>query len=66
VAQKHLRDVAKAARQVEQARAGLRRAIMAAQESGETIRDIAPFAGLSITRVHELLREAKREEKPSP
>ena len=65
MAQKDLRNVAKAARRLEQSRAGLRRAIQVAQASGETIRDIAPYAGLSTTRIHELLREAAKEaEKP--
>jgi hypothetical protein len=65
VAQKHLRNVAKAAAQLEQARAGLARAIVAAQESGETITDIAPHARLSRSRVHELIREAKKDQPPS-
>jgi predicted HTH domain antitoxin len=60
VAQKDLRNVAKAAKRVDEARAGLARAILAAQESGEVLTDIAPYAGLSRSRVHELLREAKR------
>jgi len=63
VAQRDLKNVAKAAKRLEQARAGLARAVLAAQESGEVIRDIAPYAGLSTSRVHELIREAKR---PSP
>jgi len=60
VAQSDLRNVAKAAKRLEQARQALGRAIVAAQNSGETIRDIAPYAGLSTSRVHELLRQAKK------
>ena len=60
MAQSDLRNVAKAAKRLEQARQSLGRAIVAAQESGETIRDIAPYAGLSTSRVHELLRQAKK------
>jgi hypothetical protein len=65
VAQRDLKNVAKAAKQLEQARAGLARAILKAQQSGEVITDIAPYAGLSRSRVHELIREAKKE-PPSP
>ena len=57
MAQKHLRAVRTAAGGVDKAREKLRLAIVAAHESGESIRDIAAFAGLSPSRVHELLRE---------
>lgn len=57
MAQSHLRAVKRAADQMDRAREKLRAAIVAAHESGESIRDIAPHAGLSPSRVHELLRE---------
>lgn len=60
MAQRHLRNVAKAAAVLEQARERLARAVLAAQESGETVRDIAPHARLSPSRVHQLVREAKK------
>jgi hypothetical protein len=60
MAQRHLRNVAKAATRLEQAREALARAVLAAQESGETVRDIAPYAKLSPSRIHQLVREAKR------
>jgi hypothetical protein len=62
VAQRDLKRVRDAAARLEQARAGLGRAIVQAQDSGETFRDIAPYAGLSISRVHELAREARKAE----
>jgi hypothetical protein len=37
----------------------LRDAILAAHDSGESVRDIAPYAGMSPSRVHELLVEAR-------
>jgi hypothetical protein len=60
MAQRQLRNVAKAAARVEQAREGLARAVLAAQESGETIRDIAPYAKLSPSRIHDLIRQARK------
>jgi hypothetical protein len=63
LAQKDLKKVAAAAAKVERSRAVLRDAIYAASRSGESVRDIAPYAGLSSTRVHELLREARRLEQ---
>jgi hypothetical protein len=63
LAQKDLRRVRAAARRLEQARAALRDAIHAANKSGETVRDIAPHAGLKPTRVQELLHEARRLER---
>jgi hypothetical protein len=44
MAQSHLRKVKKAAEEVEKAEGRLRAAILAAQASGETYRDIADFA----------------------
>jgi len=63
LAQKDLRRVRAAARRLEQARAALRDAIRTASLSGESIRDIAPFADLSPSRVQELLKEAERLEQ---
>jgi DNA-directed RNA polymerase specialized sigma24 family protein len=61
MAQRDLRRVKKVADQIEQAREALARAVLAAQESGETLRDIAPYAGLSTSRVHEMIREARKQ-----
>jgi DNA-directed RNA polymerase specialized sigma24 family protein len=58
VAQNDLRRVQRVRARLEKARVELRDAILQAQRSGESIRDIAAAAGLSPTRVHELLREA--------
>lgn len=60
MAQSHLRTVRKKAALVEKARGELAQAILAAQESGESVRDIAPYANLSWSRVHEIVREARR------
>jgi hypothetical protein len=59
MAQRDLRRVATRAAQLERARVELRDAIRQAHESGESVRDIAPYAGLSPSRVFELLREAQ-------
>ena len=64
VAKADLRRVKRARKRVDQARAGLREAIVAAKRSGETIRDIALEAGLSSTRVHELLRQGAAGRSP--
>jgi hypothetical protein len=66
VAQRDLRKVRSAARAVEKARVRLRDAVHAANKSGESPRDIAPWAGLSPTRVQELLQEARRLEREGP
>ncbi len=62
VAQRDLRRIAKCADKLLAARRELELAIMAAVESGETLRDIAPYAGLSASRLHEIVREARRAE----
>jgi DNA-directed RNA polymerase specialized sigma24 family protein len=62
MAQSHLRNVARAAARLEAAREDLARAILAAQTSGESLRDIAPYAGVSYTRVHQIVREARQRE----
>lgn len=59
MAQRDLRKVQRLAARLEQDRVALRDAILAAHESGESIRDIAPYAGMSPSRVHELLAEAR-------
>ena len=61
MAQRDLRRVATQARKVESAQAGLRDAILRALDSGESFRDIAPFAGLSPSRVYQIVQEARRE-----
>lgn len=60
MAQRHLKAVAKAAADLETARQKLVDAIIAAQESGETFRDIAPHAGLSYSRVYQMAQEELR------
>lgn len=60
MAQRDLKRVRQAADRLEQDRIALSRAILAASESGETIRDIAPYARLSTSRVHEMIREARK------
>lgn len=61
MAQKHLRDVEAALRNVERAQERLRDAILAASESGETLRDIGERAGLSPQRVHQIIRASTAE-----
>jgi hypothetical protein len=65
MAQKDLRRVQRLARKALLAKAELRDAILVAHRAGESIRDIAPFAGMSPSRVYELLKEAKRLERDS-
>lgn len=59
MAQRDLRRVRRAAERLESARQQLREAIRQASLSGESVRDIAPYAGLSPSRVYEMLREAE-------
>jgi DNA-directed RNA polymerase specialized sigma24 family protein len=63
MAQKDLRRVQRVAAKMARAKQELRDAILAAYKSGESVRDIAPFAGVSPSRVHELLKEAQRLER---
>ena len=56
MAQADLRRVARAARAVDAARDELTQAIVAARASGETLRDIAAFAGISYQRVDQILK----------
>jgi DNA-directed RNA polymerase specialized sigma24 family protein len=62
MAQRDLRRVRRQAEKLERAQAELRDAILQAHRSGESVRDIAPFAGMSPSRVHDLLKEARRLE----
>jgi len=64
MAQRDLREIRRLAGRLEQARAELRDAIVAAHQSGESIRDIAPYAGMSPSRVHALLIEGRQTEDP--
>jgi len=57
VAQRDLRRVERAAREVDIARAELRDAILKAREAGETFDDIGRAAGLSRQRVQQIVRE---------
>ena len=61
MAQKDLRRVRSAARKVERAERELHLAILAAVESGESYRDIAPWAGLSYTRVFQISKQMRSE-----
>ena len=60
MARKHLNAVRKAATAIDAARERLADLMLEAQESGETVTDIAEAAGLGRSRVHELLRQARR------
>jgi DNA-directed RNA polymerase sigma subunit (sigma70/sigma32) len=53
-----LRRVKRAAARVERAQRDLRAAILEARQSGETLRDIAEWAGLSHQRVHQIVAAA--------
>ena len=60
VAQKHLRRVRAEANRVKAAEERMRAAIVACFESGESTRDIAPYAGLSHQRIQQILREEQQ------
>ena len=60
MAQKHLRAVRRAAAAIDAARDTLADKMLIAQESGEIVPDIAKAAGLSRSRCHELLRQARQ------
>jgi len=62
MARKHLNAVRKAAAAIDTAREKLAHAMLEAQESGETVVDISEAAGLGRSRVHELLRQARRRQ----
>jgi hypothetical protein len=59
MAQSHLRKVQRRAAQAQRAREQLADAILAAHDAGESTRGIAPFAGMSHSRVHDLLVDAR-------
>lgn len=59
MAQRDLKRVRQVVERKRRLRKELAGAILAAHESGESIRDIAEFAGLSSSRVFELLNEAR-------
>lgn len=61
MAQADLRRVARAAHNVENARAELIAAIVAAAHSGETYRDIADAAGFSHQRVWQIVKDTEQE-----
>jgi DNA-directed RNA polymerase sigma subunit (sigma70/sigma32) len=56
VAQRDLRRVERAARDLDKARDELRRSILLAREAGETFEDIGRAAGLSRQRVQQIVR----------
>jgi DNA-directed RNA polymerase sigma subunit (sigma70/sigma32) len=60
MAQRDLRRVAAARKLADQANERLRAAIVAAHESGETLRDIGRYANLSHQRIYQILQEESR------
>ena len=63
VARRDLTNVARQAVKLEKARALLRDAVLQANRSGESIRDIAEAGGLKKNQVEKLLREALEAER---
>lgn len=61
MAERHLLKIQKLAVAREQKDRDFREAILAAHEAGESVRAIAPYAGLSPSRVHELLDETREQ-----
>ena len=59
-----LRRVQARARAVERAERELHAAILQAVEAGESYRDIAPYAGLSFSRIYQIVRDAKEKDAP--
>ena len=59
MAQKHLRRVRQAAADISQARRRFDLAVVDAYESGETLRDIAEWAGVGHQRIHQIIRDAR-------
>ena len=55
MAQRDLRRVANCMKKLEEARLEFIQAIIAARDSGESLRDIAEAAGLSHQRIHQLV-----------
>ena len=60
MARKHLKALERAVKDIETARQRLGDLMLEAQESGETVVDIAEVTGLGRTRVYELINDAKR------
>lgn len=58
MAQRDLRRVERASRDVDKARAELRRSILLARDAGETFEDIGRAAGLSRQRVSQIVNES--------
>jgi hypothetical protein len=63
VAQKELKKVRSAAKRLGDCRARLGDAMLAAQRSGESVQDIADWAGLPKTTAQRILDEAKQRER---
>jgi hypothetical protein len=63
VAQRDLRRVRSKARLVERAERELGEAIVQALAAGESYRDIAPYAGLSASRVHQIAQRIRGAER---
>ena len=57
--QRDLRRVRTKARAVERAERELHAAILQAVAAGESYRDIAPYAGISFSRIYQIVRDAK-------
>ena len=66
VSQRDLRKVRTAVGNVKKAEQRLIDTIIAAHRSGESIRDIAPHAELSPSRIHQILREQERLKPTGP
>lgn len=62
MAQKHLRKVKQAANDINQARRRFELVVLEAHQSGETLRDIADWAGVSHQRIHQIIRDARDRE----
>ena len=60
MAQADLRRVTSAARKLDNAKGGLRAAIVRARGSGESYRDIGKAAGLSHARIIQIVREGEK------
>jgi len=63
MARRHLKRVVDMAARLARAEADLRLAILEAHESGESVRDIEEYSGISRGRVHRLLQEALAERR---
>jgi hypothetical protein len=61
MAQRDLRKVKALAQRLRATEREFHAAILAAHESGETLRDIGQWAGLSYQRIHEIVKAQQRE-----